>query len=72
MYVQMDGDKVRELRGDRPAGEVAREAGITPDTLRRVERNRGPILPNTARAIGRVLDVDPRTFAQAISSRRGR
>ncbi len=69
MYVQANGEKVRELRGDRPAGEVAQQAGITRSTLRRVERNEGPILPDTARGIGRALGVDPRSFAWAISTR---
>ncbi len=65
MYVRANGEKrVRELRGDRSAGEVAREAGISPETLRRVERNRGPVRPDTARGIGRALNVDPRTFAR--------
>ncbi len=69
MYVRADGERVRELLGDRTAREVVREAGITPETLRRVERNRGPIMVETARGIGRALGVDPRSFARAISTR---
>ena len=70
MYVWADGALVRKIRGDRTAGEVAQEAGISRDTLRRVERNGGPVRVDTVWGIGRALDVDPRTFAKAISTRR--
>ena len=70
MYVWADGELVREIRGDRPAGEVAQEAGISRDTLRRLEGNRGPVRAGTVHAVGRVLDVDPTIFARAISRRR--
>ena len=68
MYVQADGEKVLELRGaaSLTAGEVAEQAGITRSTLRRVERNLGPVRVDTVRGIGRALGVDPRTFARAI------
>jgi predicted transcriptional regulator len=38
MYVEVDGQKVRELREQRgaTAGEIADKAGITRSTLRRV------------------------------------
>jgi transcriptional regulator with XRE-family HTH domain len=74
MYVEVDGQKVRELREQQgaTAGEIADKAGITRSTLRRVERNEGPVLPGTARGIGRALDVNPRSFAWAISTRLGR
>ena len=44
MYVAMYGEKVRELReaeGTNRAA-LAERAGISPETLRRVEGNRGP------------------------------
>ena len=74
MYARADGERVRELREERGATpkEIAQKAGITPETLRRVEGNRGPVRVDTVHAIGRVLDVDPRTFAKAVSRRQSR
>lgn len=68
MRARMDGPKVRELRGELPAAELAKEAGITPETLRRAERGE-PVRPDTARGIAGALDVDARTIARAISRR---
>ena len=59
MHVKPDGDKVRALRGKANAAEFAREAGITPTTLRRSERC-GTLTLNTARKIGAVAGVHPR------------
>ena len=61
MFVQLDGPKVRELREADGAGRssLARRAGISPTTLRRVEGNRGPVMVKTARKIAAALDVDP-------------
>ncbi len=71
MHVEIDGSQVRRMRGSRAfsGAHFARRAGISPGTLRRVERNEGPVRPDTARKIGAALDVDPRTFARAISTR---
>lgn len=59
MYVELDGPKVRELRGDRTAAEVASLAGITPETLRRVEREQGRVTFRTAHKIAAALEVNP-------------
>jgi transcriptional regulator with XRE-family HTH domain len=71
MYVKMDGPLVRRMRGSRgfDGAYFARKAGISPKTLRRVERNGGPVRRETARKIGAALDVNPRTLARAILSR---
>jgi transcriptional regulator with XRE-family HTH domain len=71
MYVKTDGPKVRALReaNEPNAREFAREAEISRRTLTRVECNEGPVELATARKIGAALDVDPRTFARAISNR---
>ena len=67
MYVEMDGSKIRNMRGRRAfTGEAfARAAGVSPKTLRRVERNRGPVTVSTARKIGAALGVeDPRILGR--------
>jgi transcriptional regulator with XRE-family HTH domain len=71
MLVTADGSKVRALReaSGFSTREFSRKAGISRRTLTRVERNEGPVMPGTARKIGAALDVNPRTFARAISSR---
>src|SRR5918998_669253 len=55
VYVELDGSRIRNMRGSRAfTGEAfARRAGVSPKTLRRVERNRGPVTVSTARKIGR-------------------
>jgi transcriptional regulator with XRE-family HTH domain len=72
MFVQMDGEQVRSLRemDEASVAELAKRAGISPDTLRRAERNGGPVRVKTARAIGGALDVDPRSIARAVWTRR--
>jgi transcriptional regulator with XRE-family HTH domain len=59
------------MRGSRAftCAHFARKAGRSTDTLRRVEGNRGPVSLEMARKIGAALEVDPRTFAKAISRR---
>ena len=71
MLLEVDGYQVRRMRGCRgfSGAQFARMARISPKTLRRVELNRGPVLRKTARKIGAALEVDPRTFARAISRR---
>ena len=67
MYVELDGARVRYMRGGRAftGAAFARHAGISPGTLRRVERNRGPVTVSTARKIGAALDVDdPRSLGR--------
>jgi transcriptional regulator with XRE-family HTH domain len=57
------------MRGSRAfIGEAfARAAGISPKTLRRVERNRGPVTVSTARKIGAVLGIDdPRSLGRVV------
>ena len=66
MQVVMDASKLRTMGGGAtPAGAFAKPSrGSLPKT----ERG-GPVKLATARKIGAVLDVDPRTFARAISRR---
>jgi DNA-binding XRE family transcriptional regulator len=70
VYVEMDGAKVRRMRGSRAfnGSTFARRAGISPKTLRRVERNRGAVSLSTARKIGAALGVDdPRSLGRVAS-----
>ena len=65
MYVELDGSRVRTMRGGRGfnGATFARRAGLSPKTLHRVERNQGPVRVITARKIGAALDVDdPRSL----------
>ena len=50
------------MRGSRAfnGAAFARSAGVSRDTLCRVERNRGPVRVSTARKIGTALGADPR------------
>jgi hypothetical protein len=67
--VVMDGSNLRAIEEERlPAGAFARPSGVSRGSLPKVERG-GPVKLATARKIGVVLDVDPRTFARAISRR---
>lgn len=55
------GARIRELRGDRPLGDVALGAGISPETLRKIETGRMPTpafatIAALARALGASLD----------------
>ncbi len=61
MYVVLHGSKVRELReaGGADRAALARRAGISPTTLRRVEGNRGAVSVKTACKITVALDVEP-------------
>jgi len=67
MHVELDGSRVRYMRGSRGfnGATFARRAGVSPETLRRVERNRGPVRVSTARKIGAALAVDdPRSLGR--------
>lgn len=58
------GRRLQEARGDRSAAEVALRAGISLDTLRKIER--GAIATPaffTVAALARVLDLDLETLA---------
>ena len=55
------GARLRELRGDQPLGDVASGAGISPETLRKIETGRMPTpafatIAALARALGTSLD----------------
>jgi transcriptional regulator with XRE-family HTH domain len=67
MYVELDGDKVRHERGSRGfnGAHFAREASISPTTLRRVEREEGPVSFATARKIAAALSVEPKSLGAA-------
>jgi transcriptional regulator with XRE-family HTH domain len=67
VYVELDGARVRTMRGSRgfDGATFARRAGISRDTVRRVERNRGPVRIGTARKIGVALGMDdPRSLGR--------
>jgi transcriptional regulator with XRE-family HTH domain len=67
MHVALDGSRVRHMRGSHgfDGATFARRAGVSPETLRRVERNRGPVTVSTARKIGAALGVeDPRSLGR--------
>jgi transcriptional regulator with XRE-family HTH domain len=61
MYVVLHGSKVRELGEAEGADRatLARRAGISPKTLRRVEGNRGAVSVKTARKVAAALEVEP-------------
>ena len=55
------GARLRELRGDRPSADIASVAGISPETLRKIETGRMPTpafatIAALARALGTSLD----------------
>ncbi|WP_238421658.1 helix-turn-helix domain-containing protein [Gordonia sp. 'Campus'] len=52
------GARLRELRGGRPLGDVAVGAGISPETLRKIETGRMPTPAfATIAALARALDT---------------
>jgi transcriptional regulator with XRE-family HTH domain len=60
---RIDGQKLRSWRTKRHISqrELAIEAGVTTETVNRIERADSPrgVQPRTLRALARVLDVDP-------------
>ncbi|NJP53072.1 helix-turn-helix transcriptional regulator [Streptomyces sp. SBST2-5] len=72
-----NGSLLRQPRGDRGRAEVAARAGISAETLRKIETGRAPtpaFFTIAALAGGRGLSMDsrPRTAPQAPRSRRAR
>ncbi|GHJ44316.1 hypothetical protein Cs7R123_16580 [Catellatospora sp. TT07R-123] len=66
------GRTLQLARGDRSAAEVAAEAGISLDTLRKIEQ--GVICTPaffTVAALARVLDLDLNTLAEALAATAG-
>jgi transcriptional regulator with XRE-family HTH domain len=65
MYVELHGEKVREIRETTELGaeDFAKEAGISRGTLGRAERGL-PIQLSTARAIGAALGVDAKAIGR--------
>ncbi|WP_168700306.1 helix-turn-helix transcriptional regulator [Gordonia paraffinivorans] len=52
------GARLRELRGERPLAEVAVHAGISPETLRKIETGRMPTPAfATIAALARLLET---------------
>ncbi|MGC5256935.1 helix-turn-helix domain-containing protein [Gordonia sp. DT218] len=62
------GTLLRECRGNRTTNEVARAAGISPETLRKIEGGR-LLTPSfaTVVALSRVLDVSVDALATAMN-----
>ncbi|MYR05258.1 helix-turn-helix domain-containing protein [Gordonia sp. SID5947] len=62
------GALLRDGRGSRTTNEVARAAGISPETLRKIEGGR-LLTPSfaTVVALSRVLDISVETLAAAVS-----
>ena len=60
---EIDGQKLRHWRIRRHLAqrELALEAGVTTETVNRIERADAPrmVQPRTLRALAEVLDVDP-------------
>jgi transcriptional regulator with XRE-family HTH domain len=71
MCVEPDGRKVRHVRGSRDwsAQHFAREAGISPTTLRRVERESGPVAARRAWKIAGVQGLEHPKDLGAVSTR---
>jgi transcriptional regulator with XRE-family HTH domain len=67
----MDGERVRSLREQRGMSqrELAEASSVSKKTLANAELGKTYAFPETARKIGAALDVNPRTFARAISRR---
>ena len=63
MYITLSPEKVRELREERDLDRraLAEAAGLSPNTVRRIEGGKGPVELNSARKIARALEPeDPR------------
>jgi transcriptional regulator with XRE-family HTH domain len=60
VYVEMCGKRVQELRQEKGLSkqQLAAAAGISPDTLRRVEQEE-PVQVKTAKKVAKALEVDP-------------
>jgi transcriptional regulator with XRE-family HTH domain len=71
VYLAMDGEQVRSLREQRGMSqrELAEAASVSKRTVTNVEAGKVYSQVSTARKIGAALDVNPRTFARAISRR---
>ncbi|GGG22024.1 transcriptional regulator [Rhodococcoides trifolii] len=63
------GVLLREARGDRPLGEVAAAAGMSPETLRKIETGRLPTPAfGTVVALGEALSLPIQALANLWSS----
>jgi len=65
MYVILSPEKVRELREEcgLERRALAEAAGVSMDTIRRIEGAKGPVTFYTSRKIARALDLqDPRVL----------
>lgn len=61
------GARLRELRGDRPSADIASVAGISPETLRKIETGRMPTPAfATIVALSRALNADLDDLARAL------
>lgn len=68
MYGVMDGEKIEAMREERGLSrqELAQEAGISMETLRRVERGER-IAAHTGRKVARVFGMHPREIGRPAS-----
>lgn len=61
------GSRLRELRGDRPPTEISLAAGISPETLRKIETGRLPTPAfATIVALARALDASLDDLARVL------
>jgi len=60
MYVILSPEKVEELREERCLSrpELAEAAGVSPDTVRRIEGGKGAVRFESARKISRALGLE--------------
>jgi len=63
MFVQMNGEKVQELRKERGFSKraLAKKAGVVEHTIKRAEDSQR-MMPQTVRLIAGALRVDPQSL----------
>lgn len=66
MIVSLDGDQIRTMRENMwlSREELAKKAGIGLTTLRNIERQNTGVRLATARKLGKVFGVDPKSLAR--------
>lgn len=68
MAVKVDGEKLREAREDALLSqrELGEKAGVSPDTILRMEAGKGEVYGRTIRRIVKVLNIDYRKLLEEI------
>jgi transcriptional regulator with XRE-family HTH domain len=66
-YTEVDGAKLRELRGERAFSvrDLAEEAGVSTDTITALEKGRRRAWPRNVRKLATALGVEPRELMRA-------